>query len=94
MTGGLGYFLDESGDFQTRVNPEIVQVQRVLTEAGEQQLKSLIEAHADRTGSEKAKRILADWKTYLAQFWQVVPPSEADSVEAGVQKEKMSTTAS
>ncbi len=94
MTGGLGYFLDESGDFQTRVNPEIVQVQRVLTEAGEQQLKSLIEAHADRTGSEKAKRILADWKTYLAHFWQVVPPSEADSVEAGVQKEKMSTTAS
>ena len=51
MTGGLGYFLEESGDFQTRVNPEIVQVQRVLTDAGEQQLKSLIEAHADRTGS-------------------------------------------
>ena len=86
MTGGLGYFLDESGDFQTRVNPEIVQVQRVLTEAGEQQLKSLIEAHADRTGSEKAKRILADWQTYLPKFWQVVPPSEADSAEAGVQK--------
>ncbi|MEO0646953.1 MAG: glutamate synthase large subunit, partial [Cyanobacteria bacterium J06650_10] len=85
MTGGLGYFLDEAGDFQTRVNPEIVQVQRVLTQAGEQQLKSLIEAHADRTGSEKAKRILADWQAYLPKFWQVVPPSEADSAEAGVQ---------
>ncbi|MEL7067877.1 MAG: glutamate synthase large subunit [Cyanobacteria bacterium J06581_3] len=92
MTGGLGYFLDESGDFQTRVNPEIVQVQRILTDAGEQQLKSLIEAHADRTGSAKAKRILADWQTYLPKFWQVVPPSEADSAEAGVQKEKVASS--
>jgi len=85
MTGGLGYFLDEAGDFQTRVNPEIVQVQRVLTAAGEQQLKSLIEAHANRTNSAKAKQILSDWPHYLSQFWQVVPPSEADSPEAGVQ---------
>jgi len=87
MTGGLGYFLDETGDFQTRVNPEIVQVQRVLTQAGEQQLKSLIEAHAERTGSEKAKRILTDWQAYIPKFWQVVPPSEAGSPEAGVQKD-------
>ncbi len=92
MTGGLGYFLDEAGDFQTRVNPEIVQVQRVLTQAGEQQLKSLIEAHLDRTGSEKAQRILADWQTYLPKFWQVVPPSEADSAEAGVQKDVVASS--
>ena len=92
MTGGLGYFLDEAGDFQTRVNPEIVQVQRVLTEAGAQQLKGLIEAHADRTGSPKAKTILADWDSYLPKFWQVVPPSEADSAEAGVQKDKVASS--
>ncbi|MEL7510755.1 MAG: glutamate synthase large subunit [Cyanobacteria bacterium J06554_3] len=94
MTGGLGYFLDESGDFQTRVNPEIVQVQRVLTGAGEQQLKSLIEAHAEKTGSAKAKRILADWQAYIPKFWQVVPPSEADSPEAGVQKDKVTSAVS
>ena len=92
MTGGLGYFLDEAGDFQTRVNPEIVQVQKVGSEAGAQQLKSLIEAHAERTGSAKAKEILADWQTYLPQFWQVVPPSEADSVEASVKTNKLTTT--
>ncbi len=93
MTGGLGYFLDELGDFQTRVNPEIVQVQRVLTPAGEQQLKSLIQAHADRTDSEKAQRILSDWQAYLPKFWQVVPPSEADSAEAGVQKDLATSSA-
>jgi glutamate synthase (ferredoxin) len=82
MTGGLTYCLDEIGDFPTRVNPEIVKVQRVVTAAGEAQLKALIVAHAERTGSQKASQILADWPTYLAKFWQVVPPSEADTPEA------------
>ena len=92
MTGGLGYFLDEAGDFQTRVNPEIVQVQKVRSKAGAQQLKSMIEAHAEKTGSEKAKQILSDWDTYLLKFWQVVPPSEADSLEAAVEENKITTT--
>jgi glutamate synthase (ferredoxin) len=82
MTGGLAYFLDEDGSFPTKVNPEIVKVQRVISEAGEQQLKDLIAAHAERTGSPKAARILANWETYLPKFWQVVPPSEADTPEA------------
>lgn len=82
MTGGLAYFLDEDGSFKGKVNPEIVMLQRVMSPAGEQQLKELIELHAERTGSPKAKLILANWAEYLPQFWQVVPPSEADSPEA------------
>ncbi|NJL45049.1 MAG: glutamate synthase subunit alpha, partial [Leptolyngbyaceae cyanobacterium SM2_3_12] len=82
MTGGLAYFLDEVGTFPTRVNPEIVKVQRVITPAGEAQLKAMITAHAAHTGSSKAQRILANWGQYLPQFWQVVPPSEADTPEA------------
>jgi glutamate synthase (ferredoxin) len=82
MTGGLAYFYDVDGSFPTKVNPEIVKVQRVLTLAGEQQLKEMIEAHLDRTGSPKAKQILGNWSESLPKFWQVVPPSEADSPEA------------
>lgn len=82
MTGGLAYFLDEDGSFPAKVNPEIVKIQRVITPAGEQQLKDLIQAHADRTGSQKAKTILSNWSEYLPQFWQMVPPSEKDSPEA------------
>jgi len=81
MTGGLAYFLDEDGSFPTKVNPEIVKVQRVVTAAGEQQLKNLIQAHADRTQSRRAQQILDRWAEYLPKFWQVVPPSEADSPE-------------
>lgn len=82
MTGGLAYFLDEDGSFQTKVNPEIVKVQRVITQAGEAQLKMLVQLQGDRTGSPKAKQILEHWSEYLPQFWQVVPPSEASSVYA------------
>ncbi len=81
MTGGLAYFLDEDGSFPAKVNREIVKLQRVITPAGEQQLKELIQAHAERTDSPKAKTILAHWSEYLPQFWQVVPPSEADTSE-------------
>ncbi|NDJ17003.1 glutamate synthase large subunit [Myxacorys almedinensis A] len=82
MTGGLAYFLDENDTFQAKVNSEIVKVQRVTAPAGEQQLKALIQAHCDRTGSPKAEVILANWSTYLPKFWQVVPPSETDTPEA------------
>jgi glutamate synthase (ferredoxin) len=64
------------------VNHEIVKLQRVITPAGEKQLQDLIQAHSDRTGSSKAKHILENWSEYLPKFWQVVPPSEADSPEA------------
>ncbi|MGK7950963.1 MAG: glutamate synthase large subunit [Xenococcaceae cyanobacterium] len=81
MTGGMGYFLDEEGCFPEKVNPEIVKFQRVISTAGETQLKELITAHVAKTGSKKGQMILDNWKTYLPKFWQVVPPSEAESPE-------------
>jgi glutamate synthase (ferredoxin) len=82
MTGGLAYFLDEDGSFPAHVNSESVKLQRVITAAGEQQLKELIKIHADRTDSPKAKQVLESWSELLPKFWQLVPPSEADSPEA------------
>ena len=81
MTGGIGYFLDEDYSFPEKVNPENVDIQHICTEAGEAQLKELIEAHFERTGSKKAEHILNNWGEYVSKFWQVVPPSEANSPE-------------
>lgn len=92
MTGGLGYFLDEDATFTKKVNTEIVKLQRITTPTGEAQLKELISAHVDRTGSPKGKAILAEWETYLGKFWQVVPPSEANSPEANADSEKTLTS--
>ncbi|WP_373528030.1 glutamate synthase large subunit [Nostoc sp.] len=86
MTGGLAYFLDEDDSFRELVNPEIVKIQRVITEVGAKQLQELIQTHAERTGSPKAKKILQNWPEFLPKFWQLVPPSEADSPEANPEK--------
>uniref|UniRef100_I1N8T0 glutamate synthase (ferredoxin) n=1 Tax=Glycine max TaxID=3847 RepID=I1N8T0_SOYBN len=53
MTGGLAYFLDEDNTFIPKVNGEIVKIQRVSAPVGQMQLKSLIEAHVEKTGSTK-----------------------------------------
>ncbi|MEO1427731.1 MAG: glutamate synthase large subunit [Cyanobacteria bacterium J06632_19] len=90
MTGGLGYFLDEDGSFPQLVNPEIVNIQRVVTDAGEKQLKDLITAHFERTESVKAKMILDNWQEFLPKFWQVVPPSEAASLQANTKQKELS----
>ncbi|AFY43276.1 glutamate synthase-related protein [Nostoc sp. PCC 7107] len=85
MTGGLAYFLDEDGSFPELVNRENVKIQRVLTEAGQKQLQDLIRTHAELTGSPKAQIILQNWQGFVSKFWQLVPPSEADSPEANPQ---------
>eukprot|EP01024_Parvocaulis_polyphysoides_P060513 TRINITY_DN6610_c0_g1_i2.p1 TRINITY_DN6610_c0_g1~~TRINITY_DN6610_c0_g1_i2.p1 ORF type:complete len:193 (-),score=34.80 TRINITY_DN6610_c0_g1_i2:270-848(-) len=82
IIGGLSYFFDEAGDFTSKVNTEIVNVQRVVTSAGEAQLRGLIQTHLDKTGSAKAKYILDNWSESLSKFWQLVPPSEKNSPEA------------
>jgi glutamate synthase (ferredoxin) len=61
-----------------QVNTEIVAIQRVITAAGEAQLKGLITDHAAKTGSKKAAALLADWANAKAKFWQIVPPGEWD----------------
>lgn len=91
MTGGLAYFLDEDGSFPSKINPEIIKIQRISSPIGEGQLKELITAHADRTGSPKAKHILENWAEYLPKFWQAVPPSEANSPEVKAEEEKVLT---
>ena len=86
MTGGIAYFLDEDGRFPEKVNPEIVKIQRIASPVGERQLKELVRAHANRTGSTKARKILDRWAEYLPQFWQVVPPSEAEAPEVSAKQ--------
>merc|ERR1712194_641741 len=79
MTGGIGYFFEEDGRFDERVNTEIVKMQRVATEAGQLQLRNIVERHFEKTGSERAESILDNWEEEVEKFWQVYPPSEASS---------------
>merc|ERR1719253_1735987 len=61
MTGGIAYFYDLDGRFEERVNGEIVKLQRVVTDAGQLQLRNIVERHFEKTGSERAESILDNW---------------------------------
>lgn len=89
MTGGLAYILDEDDTLVPKVNKEIVKMQRVNAPAGQMQLKGLIEAYVEKTGSVKGAKILSEWEAYLPLFWQLVPPSEEDSPEACAEFERV-----
>jgi len=79
MTGGLAYFLDEDDTVLSKLNHEIVKAQRIQTQEGEDQLKSLLELYEIKTKSSKARLILDNWISFIDKFWQLVPPSEQDS---------------
>ena len=80
MTGGVAFFLDESGGLAERVNPEIVAIAELTTPEQEALLKPLLLAHLEATGSAKSAEILADWSTWKGRFKLLVPPSEKASV--------------
>nr|SCW22935.1 Glutamate synthase [Nemalion sp. H.1444] len=88
MTGGIAYFLDEENDFISKVNQEIVKVQKVVTEEGEMQLKTLLETHVQKTNSQKVRNILISWSESISRFWQIVPPSELDNPVTNLSKSK------
>jgi len=73
MSGGVGYVLDEAGDFTGRVNTQMVGIEK-LTDAKEIALvKAMIQKHLDYTKSEKAKAVLANWDTFVPKFVKVMP---------------------
>ncbi len=73
MSGGIAYVWDHEGDFATRVNPGMVELETLQAEEDIAELRTLIENHQRYTGSPVAERLLADWDTTLSQFVKVMP---------------------
>jgi glutamate synthase domain-containing protein 3 len=72
MSGGVAYVLDEDGDFATRCNPGMVELEG-LDEADAERLRDLIHQHYTHTQSARAWRILSGWKEIADQFVKVMP---------------------
>ena len=101
MSGGIAYVLDEDGQFASRCNLSMVELEPIPAEdsalealdhqGGDLEthglvdvsrdmsrydglrLKGLIARHLHYTNSEVARRILADWRTYLPRFKKIMP---------------------
>jgi glutamate synthase (NADPH/NADH) large chain len=73
MSGGIAYVWDPTGDFITRCNLGIVELEQVTTPDDRAELLNLIEQHRQFTDSMVAEKILAQWPEITAQFVKVMP---------------------
>ena len=73
MSGGVGYVLDESGDFARRVNTQMVGVEKLEDAREIAAVRAMVERHLAHTGSTRAKELLADWDKAVPRFVKVMP---------------------
>jgi glutamate synthase (NADPH/NADH) large chain len=72
MSGGIAYVWDPEGEFPSRANEEMVDLEP-LDELDTAWLVTAIFRHQSETGSEVAGRILSDWQYAVPQFVKVMP---------------------
>jgi glutamate synthase (ferredoxin) len=73
MSGGIAYVLDEAGDFEGRVNTQMVGIERLESAAEIAEVRAMIERHQAFTGSSRAGMILGSWDAMVPRFVKVMP---------------------
>ena len=73
MSGGVAYVLDENRAFDARCNLELVDLEPLVADADVAEVREFVAKHLRHTGSEVAKRVLADWSKAQKNFVKVMP---------------------
>ncbi len=73
MSGGIAYVWDVDGDFNSKCNMGMVDLDRVEAEEDIAELLELIELHKQYTGSAVAEKVLEAWPDVLNDFIKVMP---------------------
>ena len=82
MSGGIAYVLDEDGGLPERYNPGMVELEPLDDPADQLALQQLIEWHHQHTGSEKALKVLENWKEMLPKFVKIMPVAYKQVLQA------------
>ena len=84
MTGGAAFVWDPSSRFRQVVNPDSIDWYPLTDMADEHvgEARALIEEHAKRTGSLRARDLLDNWETTLSQMLMIVPKEVASMLLA------------
>ena len=69
----LSYVLDERSLLESRCNLEMVAITE-LRPVDDGRLRKLLHQHFQKTGSARARAILARWEAYRTKFRKVAPP--------------------
>ena len=88
MSGGIAYVLDERHDLYMRMTKGGVSIDTLKNPQDIQELRELIEEHVKETGSEKGKRILADFDAYIPCFKKIMPRDYERMTKAILANEK------
>jgi glutamate synthase (NADPH/NADH) large chain len=76
MSGGMAFVVDETGDFISKYNKEMVEVTRIISDETEPFrifFKQQLQRHHLLTGSQHAQHLLADFDATLAKVWLIKP---------------------
>jgi glutamate synthase domain-containing protein 2/glutamate synthase domain-containing protein 1/glutamate synthase domain-containing protein 3 len=73
MSGGIAYVLDETSNFDTLCNLDMVELETVWQADDKRVLMELIQKHFDSTGSARAHQILSNWQDMVGKFVKVIP---------------------
>jgi glutamate synthase (ferredoxin) len=73
MSGGIAYVLDSTGDFRSRCNLGMVDLEPLVQEEDVEQVRELLRRHVRYTESAVAEKILADWGAAQPRFVKIMP---------------------
>lgn len=73
MSGGVAYVMDAQGDFATRVNRQMVDLEKLDDAREIEDLRQMVQRHFDYTKSRCAFAILARWDEQVAKFVKIMP---------------------
>ena len=73
MSGGVAYVLDEESTLYRNLNKAMVSMEKVESKFDRAELRRLIKAHVEHTGSAKGRRILDAFEDYLPRFKKIIP---------------------
>jgi glutamate synthase (ferredoxin) len=82
MSGGLAYVIDWDGDFAIHCNQEMVLLEKLEDPSEVEQVKAMVQRHADYTGSALGYRVLLRWDELLPKFVKVYPKDYKRMMEA------------
>ena len=72
MSGGIAYVLDAAGDFATRCNRDMVDLERMAPDEADA-VRAMIGRHVAATGSQRGRALLERWTEVAPQFVKVMP---------------------
>ncbi|MEY4245439.1 MAG: hypothetical protein RLZZ245_3024 [Verrucomicrobiota bacterium] len=94
MSGGVAYVYDIDGQFEKRLNPEMVNLYRLIESSDKDisTVKSAIEKHVAHTDSPRGKFLLENWDAELPKFFKVLPRDYERMLEAFKKVEEQGLT--